>query len=145
MCEANAYLVKDGEERLVMEAVDLIEPLGEDGWLLVGIFGDQVSLKARMKSMNLVNHKILFEEREHALNGQEHAHEHSHEHTHQHEHEHEHDGVKHSHPHGHTHIHGHEHVHSHDGDAGHEHKGETHDPHEHGHSGHEKEPHDHKH
>ena len=26
MCEANAYIIRDGEEELVMEAVDKIEP-----------------------------------------------------------------------------------------------------------------------
>ena len=30
MCEANAYFVKDGQEDLIMEAVDVIEPEGED-------------------------------------------------------------------------------------------------------------------
>ncbi len=35
MCEANAYLVRDGQEELIMESVDLIEPEGEDGWRVV--------------------------------------------------------------------------------------------------------------
>ena len=26
MCEANAYIVKDGREELVMESVDVVEP-----------------------------------------------------------------------------------------------------------------------
>lgn len=61
MCEANAYLVRDGQEELIMESVDLIEPEGEDGWRVVGIFGDQKIVKGKIKSMNLVNHKVLFE------------------------------------------------------------------------------------
>ncbi len=61
MCEANAYLVKDGEESLIMEAVDIIEPQGKDTWRLVCIFGDQKTVKGRIKGMNLVDHKILFE------------------------------------------------------------------------------------
>jgi len=61
MCEANAYLVKDGEEHLIMESVDIVEPEGEGVWRLVGIFGDQRSIKGRIKGMNLVNHKILFQ------------------------------------------------------------------------------------
>lgn len=61
MCEANAYLVKQGREELIMEAVDLIEPEGDDSWRLVGIFGDQKTVKGRIKSMNLVEHRILFE------------------------------------------------------------------------------------
>ena len=26
MCEANAYMIKDGEEQLLLESVDVIEP-----------------------------------------------------------------------------------------------------------------------
>jgi len=62
MCEANAYFVKEGKEQLIMEAVDIIEPKGENNWRLVGIFGDQKILKGRIKEMNLVNHRIIFEE-----------------------------------------------------------------------------------
>jgi len=62
MCEANAYLVKDGRENLIMESVDIVEPEGNDNWRLVGIFGDQKSIKGRIKRMNLVKHKIFFEE-----------------------------------------------------------------------------------
>lgn len=61
MCEANAYWVKDGQEDLIMEAVDIIEPEGDDQWRLVGIFGDQKNIKGRIRGMNLVDHKIFFE------------------------------------------------------------------------------------
>ena len=61
MCEANAYLADEGQEYLIMEAVDVIEPDGEDSWYLVGIFGDRRTVKGRMKAMNLADHKILFE------------------------------------------------------------------------------------
>ena len=61
MCEANAYLIKDGKENLIMESVDIIEPEGPDSWRIVGIFGDQKCIKARIRGMNLVNHKIIFE------------------------------------------------------------------------------------
>jgi predicted RNA-binding protein len=61
MCEANAYLVKEGQEQLLMESVDIVKPEGDDTWRLVGIFGDQKTVKGRIKCMNLVNHKILFE------------------------------------------------------------------------------------
>jgi predicted RNA-binding protein len=62
MCEANAYLVKEGNEELIMEAVDVLEPQEDNTWRLVGIFGDQKIVKGRIKLMNLVDHKILFEE-----------------------------------------------------------------------------------
>jgi predicted RNA-binding protein len=62
MCEASAYLVKEGQEQLIMESVDIVELEDDDTWRLVGIFGDQKTVKGRIKGMNLVNHKILFEE-----------------------------------------------------------------------------------
>ncbi|MEJ5348364.1 MAG: CooT family nickel-binding protein [Desulfosoma sp.] len=61
MCEANAYVIKDGREELLMESVDIVEPEGEDTWRLVGIFGDRKTIRGRIKIMNLVDHKILFE------------------------------------------------------------------------------------
>ena len=62
MCEANAYLYKDGKEDLILQSVDLIEPQDEGRFLLKSIFGEQKIIKGKIKSMNLVNHKILFEE-----------------------------------------------------------------------------------
>jgi predicted RNA-binding protein len=61
MCEANAYLVKDGKESLVMESVDIVEPEGDGTWRLVGIFGDQRTIKGRIQKMELVDHRIVFE------------------------------------------------------------------------------------
>ena len=61
MCEANAYLDKGDEELLIMESVDTVEPDGDDSWQLVGLFGDQKTVKGRLKRMNLVNHRIIFE------------------------------------------------------------------------------------
>lgn len=61
MCEANAYLLRDGREELIMESVDIVEPESDDTWRLVGIFGDRKTVKGRIKAMNLVDHKILFE------------------------------------------------------------------------------------
>ena len=58
MCEANAYLIEDNGERLVMEGVDTVEPQ-DDGLLLVNIFGDQKFLKARIESLSLVDHKVF--------------------------------------------------------------------------------------
>jgi len=61
MCEANAYIMRDDEEELVMEAVDTVEP--ENGGLrLVNIFGDQKFMRAHIHALFLVNHKILLKE-----------------------------------------------------------------------------------
>jgi predicted RNA-binding protein len=60
MCEANAYLIESGEEKLVMENVDILRPEGK-GIYLQDIFGGQRTIKARIKEMNLVDHRILLE------------------------------------------------------------------------------------
>ena len=61
MCEANAYLIHDKETKLIMEAVDTVEPEG-DGIKLVSIFGDQKIIKARIHSLSLVDNKIYLKE-----------------------------------------------------------------------------------
>jgi predicted RNA-binding protein len=60
MCEANAYLIESGEETLVMENVDVLRPEG-NGIYLQDIFGGQRTIKARIKELNLVDHRILLE------------------------------------------------------------------------------------
>lgn len=65
MCEANAYIVKDGQEVLVMESVDIVKPEENDTrYRLIDIFGDQKMITGRIILMNLVDHKILFEMKE---------------------------------------------------------------------------------
>lgn len=61
MCEANVYLIKDGQEHLIMESVDVVEPEEDCTWRLVNIFGDQKIVKGKIKGTNLFNHKIFFE------------------------------------------------------------------------------------
>lgn len=61
MCEANAYIIRDGKEELVMEAVDKIEPEG-DRLRLVNVFGDQKFWRARIYALSLANHKVLLKE-----------------------------------------------------------------------------------
>jgi predicted RNA-binding protein len=61
MCEANAYLLKDGKEELILESVDVLE--NEDNQVrIANIFGEQKIVRGRIRSMSLVNHKILLEE-----------------------------------------------------------------------------------
>jgi predicted RNA-binding protein len=61
MCEANAYMLREGEEELLMKAVDLVEPHESGGFRLVDIFGNQTFVRGRLKGMNLVDHRIVFE------------------------------------------------------------------------------------
>jgi predicted RNA-binding protein len=53
--------MKDGREEVIMKAVDVIEPEGNDGYRIVDIFGEQRIVKGRIIGMRLVEHKILFE------------------------------------------------------------------------------------
>ncbi|MDX9786605.1 MAG: CooT family nickel-binding protein [Desulfobacterales bacterium] len=60
MCEANAYLITESNQELVMEAVDTVMPEA-DGLRLTSIFGDQKILKAKIHSLSLIDHKIFLE------------------------------------------------------------------------------------
>jgi predicted RNA-binding protein len=60
MCEAHAFIVKDGKEERILESVDLVE-LDGDEVKLVSIFGEQKTIKARLKSYNNREGKIVFE------------------------------------------------------------------------------------
>jgi predicted RNA-binding protein len=62
MCEAAAYVLKNGQEELVLQDVDIIEPDGEN-LRLVNIFGEQKILKAAILSLNLVDHKVILVEK----------------------------------------------------------------------------------
>ncbi|RKO65804.1 CooT family nickel-binding protein [Desulfofundulus salinus] len=63
MCEANAYLRKDGKEELFLENVDRVIP-HEDGILLEDIFGRRKIVKARIVELALVDHRIILEKEE---------------------------------------------------------------------------------
>ena len=61
MCEANAYLLKNGKEELLLEALDKVEP--DEGQLrLTSIFGDQKFIKGRITHLSLVDHRVIIEE-----------------------------------------------------------------------------------
>ncbi|MCL5291830.1 MAG: CooT family nickel-binding protein [Actinobacteria bacterium] len=58
MCEANVYMEKDGELEVLMENVASITPL-EDRLLLVDLFGEQKRVKAELKELRLLDHKVI--------------------------------------------------------------------------------------
>ena len=61
MCEATAYIMdKEGKEELLLADVDLIEPQEDGSMRLVSIYGEQKTVNARIKSMSLVNHRVVF-------------------------------------------------------------------------------------
>ncbi len=64
MCEATAYIVdKDGREEVLLADVDLIEPEEGGKIRLVSIYGEQKVVEAELKSMSLVNHRVVFARR----------------------------------------------------------------------------------
>lgn len=61
MCQSSVYLVKDGQEELVMEDVSVVKPWGEE-LLLIGMLGEKKQVKAKIKELQLMDHRILLEE-----------------------------------------------------------------------------------
>ena len=61
MCEANAYLIENDDETLLMEAVDRVEP-DEDGIRLISIFGEQKFIKGWIHALSLVDHKVYIKQ-----------------------------------------------------------------------------------
>ena len=62
MCEAAAFIIRNGKEELVLDSVDLLEP--DNGNIrMVNIFGEQKIIPARIKKLSLVDHKIILEEK----------------------------------------------------------------------------------
>lgn len=60
MCEANAYIYKDGKEELYLESVDMLVP-ESDRIFLRNLFGEQKTFEGRVKEISLLKHKILLE------------------------------------------------------------------------------------
>ncbi|MCX7746296.1 MAG: CooT family nickel-binding protein [Clostridia bacterium] len=61
MCEANAYMMdEEGNETLFLERVDKVTH-EEDKLVLENIFGQRKIIKARIKELALVEHKIILE------------------------------------------------------------------------------------
>lgn len=61
MCEANAYILREGKEEIYLEAVDILRPEGDEIYLR-SIFGEQKVFKGKIREMSLLNHKIILEE-----------------------------------------------------------------------------------
>ena len=60
MCEANAYLVENGQENPILESVDKVVPTDTEVYLQ-NIFGQQKTIKGRIKELLLVDHRIILE------------------------------------------------------------------------------------
>lgn len=60
MCEADAFILVDGREKKIFENIDQVEVEG-DGIRMINIFGEQKILKAKIRSYNNTERKILVE------------------------------------------------------------------------------------
>lgn len=58
MCESNVYLKKDGSEELIMENVAAVTPVDNDTFLLKGLLGESMEVRAIIEDINLMGHKI---------------------------------------------------------------------------------------
>lgn len=61
MCEQNVYLLNEnGEEELFLKSVDKFIPK-EDHIYIESIYGERKTIKATIKEMKLVDHRIILE------------------------------------------------------------------------------------
>ena len=60
MCEAHAFILRNGREEKILENVDQLEVEGNEV-RMINIFGEQKILKARMRSYDNTGGKILLE------------------------------------------------------------------------------------
>ena len=60
MCEAHAYVLKNGEEEMLLENVDQVEVEGDE-IRIISIFGEQKTLRARIRSYSSTESKIILE------------------------------------------------------------------------------------
>ena len=60
MCEANAFILRKDKEEKILENVDRLEVEGDE-IRMINIFGEQKILKARVKSYNGSDSRILLE------------------------------------------------------------------------------------
>lgn len=60
MCEVSVYIKKGTKETLVLKDVDVLKPDGAK-MVISNIFGEKKVIKARLKEVNLANHKIVLE------------------------------------------------------------------------------------
>ena len=61
MCEAHAYILRNGKEVKLLENVDQVEVEGDE-IKMVNIFGEQKILKARIRSYSNSESKIVLED-----------------------------------------------------------------------------------
>ena len=62
MCEANAYIYREGKEELYLENVDIMKPEGGKIYLR-NLFGEQKVFEGEIREILLLKHKIILEKK----------------------------------------------------------------------------------
>jgi len=62
MCEANAYIYREGKEELYLENVDIMKPEGGKIYLK-NLFGEQKVFEGEIREISLLKHKIVLEKK----------------------------------------------------------------------------------
>lgn len=62
MCELNAYIVKDGNEELYLENVNIAKSEGGKV-LLKNLFGEQKMFEGTIREISLPGHRIVLEQK----------------------------------------------------------------------------------
>ena len=57
MCQSNAYIIKDGEEEMILSDIISIKPTG-NRLLLTNLFGEEEAIEASIEEVDLLHHKI---------------------------------------------------------------------------------------
>ncbi|MCX5866944.1 MAG: CooT family nickel-binding protein [Proteobacteria bacterium] len=61
MCESSAYLKKGEKEELILKDVTRVT-FSREGWVeLENILGEEKKITARLKEINFLEHKLIFE------------------------------------------------------------------------------------
>jgi predicted RNA-binding protein len=60
MCEAHAFILDNGNEKKILESVDVVE-LEDDKVRLISIFGEQKMFRGRLRLYDNTKGKLLFE------------------------------------------------------------------------------------
>ncbi len=61
MCDSNAYLIHGDEEELLMESLDFLSQ-EEDRVILRDIFGEEKTVRGRLKELHLSKQRVVLEE-----------------------------------------------------------------------------------
>jgi len=61
MCEANVYISENGSEKLLVERANIIIPKEDGSIYIEDIFGERKTIMAKIKKMELVDHKIVLQ------------------------------------------------------------------------------------